>query len=275
MFFAHFSEQQSSCSFCRVSFDLWDVAISTLTQRSQLFRERGLAFLGACHAFFSVELKPDETLTVRLADYGVPETARILYAVYTPCGRGVLPMEWRSNEMDRPRDRHTICLFARKLFSEDAQPTESSVDFSVTFIEHSADEYALSNLAGAYERFLWDDYGAMVMPAFVAVEDTLRRVLDLMLKARGLPAAKRIPFEAQLGVLLPLLSEARGFPKLPSVIVEQLGLLRKLRNELGHEGRLQNPPTLEAAAKLLCSAIFAYRYLKLSLSAAKEPSSKG
>lgn len=259
----YFAGRTFSCRTCNAGHSLWELGVAAMQLESQLFRASSLAFIGARSSSFFVPLGPDATVTVALPDFGIPASSRILYSVYTACGGEMVPFEWRSNEPDRPRDRHTMSLYGRPIPTEHKGALESGVSFMVQFIDHPPDEHGLSNLLTACERFLWDDFTGMVMPASVAVEDTVKRAIDSLLSAHGLPAARDVSMESRLSVVLPLLGKLNGFPPLPQVIHDRLRNLRKQRNELAHEGRLKQPLSLDDAAPLLCAAIFVYRYLRL------------
>lgn len=259
----YFDGKLIQCCWCRIEINLWDFALNTMQKDAQLFRERGLAFIGARSVCFSAPLERGGWLHVKLADYGVPETAKILYAVYTPCGGTVTPFEWSSNELLRPRDRSTIALYG--VPREGTEGSDSSeVNFSITFADIPREDHSLSNLVHAFQAFLWDDFSSMIIPAFVATEDTLKRVIDTLLHERGLPAAHRITLAARIEILLPLLCELNALPTLPEQVKTPLKRLMKLRNEMSHEGKLTMPLHLNEAAELICAAIFTYRYLKIA-----------
>ena len=132
----------------------------------------------------------------------------------------------------------------------------------------SEDEEAWNNLISAFEFFLNKAYDSVVIPANVAVESKLNRVLFEVLR----PAASNERIDSflsdaatyghQLNVLLPLITRFIEMPSLPDHIRGILNRLRKCGNTVSHEGKLPIPTTVRHAAEYLCAAFFTFVYLK-------------
>jgi hypothetical protein len=69
-------------------------------------------------------------------------------------------------------------------------------------------------------------------------------------------------YSHQLNVVLPLVAALGGAPRLPDHIRGLLNRLRRLRNQIVH-GKLKTPLSQAEIAELLCSALFAFRYVDL------------
>jgi hypothetical protein len=126
------------------------------------------------------------------------------------------------------------------------------------------------NLVSAFESYSLKHYQAALVPANTAVEARLAKLINAAMKPR-VPSSKKLgdflqgaaTYSHQLNILLPLLVDLAGAPKLSNPIRGQLNKLRRLRNAFSHEGRLEHPLGDGEAAELMCSSLFAFEYLRL------------
>ena len=63
-------------------------------------------------------------------------------------------------------------------------------------------------------------------------------------------------------MILPLLCDASNVKHLPAPIRGELNRLRKLRNELVHDGLAKDAVSKPLASEMLCAAVFGFEYLR-------------
>lgn len=259
---AYYSDVETQCSRCHTTFDFWKIALDSLTKRSALLRTFAASFIGAQQAFFEIDLAPDQVREVTFAEYGVPEDARILYLNYTVEGGGVWPVELHGNEPIRRTTPAAIALYGRPLPKSEGGQAQNKVNIFVTFVVHSPEEHALSNLAAAFDAFLREDYEAVVVPAAVAVEDTMVRLVNDYLSANGFPTKYRPNKLVIREIILPLACSLKALPSQRTHISALIKALWKHRDDMAHTGRLENSLDSDKAAELLCAAMFEVNYLR-------------
>ncbi len=112
-------------------------------------------------------------------------------------------------------------------------------------------------------------YQSTILPANVAVESTLSRLLTDFLE--NTVSKKRAEdfltnaatYSHQLNVLLPALVKNTSVPLLPDEIRGKLNRLRELRHEMAHKGFIDQILTKDETAECLCAALFGFHYLNL------------
>jgi hypothetical protein len=108
-------------------------------------------------------------------------------------------------------------------------------------------------------------YDACIVPANTAVEMALTPLIAARLKRdvsnkkveQFLRAAS---YGHQLDVLLPVLTKTQGIPGLEGNVLQLLGELRAIRNQIGHTGRPSKALTEAIVSELLCAAVFGLAY---------------
>jgi hypothetical protein len=209
-------------------------------------------------------MKPGEVATLDLSECGIPASSRILQLGYTPQGKGLFPLELHGNIPLRHIIPHTIHLYGRP--TDDPEP-ETEILVSVLWVPASEEEESWNNMILAFEAFHHRAYESVVIPANVAVESKLNRMLSKTLAAvvsnervdRFLTDAAT--YGHQLNVLLPFVASIMGLPELPNHIRGILNRLKRNRNELAHTGKLSKTTTERQAAEYICAAFFSFVYI--------------
>lgn len=259
---AYYLKIKTECSGCNTAFDFWALAVDCLKQRSALFRNLAAGFIGAQEAFFEVTLGREEVCEFKFSDYGIPEDAKILYLNYTPYGGGMFPVELHSNQVIPRQTFRTIALYGRPIPRSEGEEGKGKVNVFVTFLTHSPDEHALSNLGLAFDAFLQEDYEAMIIPASVAIENTMGRLVDDFLKINGLPAKHRASKLIAREIILPLGCKLKDAPVQRTHILALIKDLWRYRDQMAHAGHLDQPIAPSEAAELLCAAMFEVNYFR-------------
>lgn len=259
----YFDGQKVICPNCQSLIDWWE---QILWQIQCGFDSLSLAPAGAVDTWIRLKMKPGQISKVDLNELGLPTNVRILRLGYTAQGLGLIPTEIHSNVPTKHFIPRVIHLYGRP-FNDEPQ-SEIDVLVSVLWVPISEDEEAWNNLVTAFEVFLNKSYDSVIIPANVAVESKLTRVLFEAL--RSVASKERIDsflsdaatYGHQLNVLLPLITKFLEMPSLPDHIRGILNRLRKCRNTVSHEGKLSIPTTARHASEYLCAAFFTFVYLK-------------
>jgi len=263
----YFSEIPVTCSKCNAVLDWWKVALKEIQKNFML--NSAFMQIGAKSTHFSFTLKPNTRTKYKLSDYGIPETARILYVNYTPYtegGGGYFPIEMTGNIPTRKFPRNEVTLWPVPIGEGVADSTE--VMAYVTWVEHSDLDESWDNLVSAFEFYASEQYESAIVPANVAVESALSIFLTHCLgSVAGKERVKTFledgaTYSHQLHVVLPLIAKLYNFAELPCHIRGNLNKLRSLRNQMAHNGKTDKPLIQETAAEVLCSALFGFRYIQ-------------
>jgi hypothetical protein len=122
----------------------------------------------------------------------------------------------------------------------------------------------------AFAAFVSGNYPALVIPANVAVESRLSRLLSSTLTLRDIPSYRvedfltsAATYSYQLNVVLPLILNLLGVPQLAPPVRGALNRLRSLRNSLAHLGQLKAEISSAEAAELVAGALFGFRFLEV------------
>lgn len=228
------------------------------------------ALIGANHTFTSITLRPGQRVTLNLEDHGVPKDSKVLDISYTPDMGGLFPVEERGNTPYRFNQeiRHTINLYPIPLRMKE-QPRGTRVAVSVTWVLHTLDDEAWQNLVNACRAYYTQQYQAVIIPANVAIEVRLGRLLTAFLENIVSKEHTRnfltnsATYSHQLNVILPVLTSLKKVPTLPDNIRGHLNRLREHRNDIAHRGVSRKPLEKEDVRDCLCAALFGFHYLNL------------
>ena len=146
---------------------------------------------------------------------------------------------------------------------------ETEVSVFITWVPHTADDEAWENLISSCRAYYSHQYASAVLPANVAVEARLSRLLTSFLEqfvgnervARFLEDGAT--YSHQLNVLLPAFATLKGVRHLPDQIRGHLNTLRSFRNDIAHKGAPAKKLEQNDMANCLCAALFAFHYLNL------------
>lgn len=251
------------CPKCEAKLDWWDLIIRHFDWpiSSYLY-----GVVGGMNTSVMIHMKPNEIFTLDLEQIGIPTNAKILSLGYTPNGKGLFPIEVHGNMPYRHFIPHKIQLFGRP-FGEPAEKTPVAV--GISWVQVDEENQLWNNLVEAFEAFSIHKYQSCIIPANVAVEAKLNKLLDDYLSRHA--SNKRVTdflssgatYSHQLNILLPLISNIEGFPILPEHIRGGLNELRDYRNKIAHKGVSSKPLDKLITGRLLCSATFALGYLNL------------
>jgi hypothetical protein len=263
---AYFRGILQSCPECGSPFDWWDVMLSAILHPMPFGQQ--LAPVGARLTFTRVLLTLNRNLIVKFSDHGVPSDAKIFLVNYTPRGGGLFPLEIHGNNPQRRIIPSEVRLFPMPMGEGPHGDTE--VDILITWAPIDQLNYAWRSLVDAFEAYHAGLYEEAIVPANVAVESKLNPLLSQFLNRNSTSDNVRgflidgATYGRQLSVLLPALVGLIDAPGLPDNILSNLRRLNRLRNEIVHTGRLAGTtPTKDEMAKLICSALFGYRYLEI------------
>ena len=202
---------------------------------------------------------------MNFSDYGIPTDAKILYINYTTHEIDAFPVELHGNTSTRHVIRNKITLYPVYNSQENA-PDKINVSVYITWVLHDEND-AFQNLVMALESYANNQFESSVIPANVSVEATLNRLLNNYLSS--IIGKKRseeflenaATYSYQLNVILPLILHNTSLPKFSDEIRGKLNRLNKLRNQIAHNGVLDEETNKEEMAELLTAAIFGFRYL--------------
>jgi hypothetical protein len=263
----YFSGHSIVCQKCITKLDWWKVVHNEIHDNFML--NSAFMQIGAKSKIFTLVLKPNKRTNYKLSDYGIPESAKVLYINYTPYtegGNGYFPIEMTGNIPTRKYSRSETVLWPVPIGEGNAEYTEVSV--YVTWVEHSDLDESWGNLVSAFEHYSCEEYESCIVPANVAVESTLSIYLTSYLQNfAGKDRVKTFledgaTYSHQLNVVLPILTKLNGVAELPSHIRSGLNKLRALRNQMAHNGKTDKPLTKEVASEVLCSSLFGFRYIQ-------------
>ncbi|GMV12827.1 MAG: hypothetical protein AMXMBFR56_10510 [Polyangiaceae bacterium] len=250
---------------CGQEFDWWS---TLLTQVTEHFMLRG-AFeaIGASTSVFEIEVKADTNVELDFRKFGVPDGARILWLNYTGHGEGPSPIEFHTNTPHvRPYELKRFIYGA----GWGRLPAVGRVGVAVTWIKTEEDEAAVSHLVSAAVSYSDADYRSMVLAANIAAETSITRAVAAAVGRYANKDTTRAfladaaTYSHQLKVLLPMIADLFSAPQLPKHIRQRLDALRRLRNEIAHEGKEKRGPITQAdAGNGLTAAIFGEHYGRL------------
>lgn len=231
---------------------------------------QALSFIGAQTTVFTLLLRPGHRTAYRFSEHGIPAGSKVLYINYTPNGHGantLFPLEFHGNVSTLRFRTDEIVLYPVPI-TDDGSPEETKVSVMVTWIPHGRADESWQNLFDAFEAFIAGQYSAVIVPANVAVESSLLRLMTTYIdhfvgrKRTEDFLSNAATYSYQLNVLLPILAELNNLPRLPSHIVGNLNRLRGLRNDLAHEGTTDSPLAKQDASEVLCGALFGFHYAR-------------
>lgn len=261
----YFNGKSVSCPSGHKVTDWWKVACSEIENNFML--NQAFAFIGARTLLFRLHLQPATRVSYRFSDYGIPTDARILYVNYTPQGGGLFPMEMHGNISTQKFLSDEVTVFPVPLRA-DVPIGNTEVSVMVSWVPKMLNDDSWLSLTDSFEYYANNQYASMIVPANVAVESAMSRLLTAYLqKYVGKNRAEEFLENAatyghQLNVILPLVTAQNAFPSLPDHVRGMLNKLRSLRNQLAHTGVLENPLNKRQAAELLCSALFGLHYVR-------------
>jgi hypothetical protein len=260
----YFWHTSKPCPSCGSPIDWW-VAFRRLLEGGSSFSM--FSAVRAHQTVVQTGLRRGEILELDFEQLGLPKNARLLHINYTPNGHGLAPVEMHGNEPQRYQIPRRVSLYP--VPKAGAETNEVPLAILYTWVETAVDDVAWDSLVDAFEAFSSGRFSALVVPANVAVESRVSRVLHKFL-CKTVPVNRvedflrsAATYSYQFNVLLPVLVDAFGAPHMPDDLRGHLNHLRKTRNDLAHRGRFDKPLSVGDAANLLCAAVFGFEYCQI------------
>lgn len=265
---AYLTDVPLPCSACGEELDWWSVVLRGIEEN--FLGVQALFFVGAQTTIFTLWLKPGQRTTYRFSDHGIPLGSKVLYINYTPNGPSdnmLFPLEKHSN-VAAPRFRTDEVELYPVPFRDGETSDETRVTVMVSWVPHGGADQSWRNLFDAFEAFVSAQYASMVVPANVAVESSLLRLMAAYLdrfvgkKRTDDFLSNGATYSHQLNILLPIFADLNKLTRLPTHIVGALNRLRGLRNDLAHGGTTDTPLNRKDASEILCGALFGFHYAR-------------
>jgi hypothetical protein len=268
------------CIHCNREIDAWEASQKLVRRLGASFN--GLISLGAQQTFFTMKLGRNETKEVDFSQYAVPQDATLLQILFTPQRRDCcIPLVIQECFLPQTLSRKVL-VFGQAL-EGDAQ--EEVISWCVTWVP-SHDDYKESwiYLTEAFDAWASRKHWHVILPAYVAFEIALMRIVKSAMERR-LSKERIADFcrngltsSVALNVILPLLCDSSNVKHLPDSIRGELNRLRKLRNDLVHDGLRKDAVSQQLASEMLCATVFGFEYLRYAerglLAGAAEPIGK-
>jgi hypothetical protein len=210
---------------------------------------------------------------------GIPADAEIFDIQFTPRGSSSgaicpapMPGHWRAGL------RQQILTFIGVPVQS---PTEEVGTASLMINWATPTDIPTRHLIGAVRAFIEGRYDDMVVPANVAVESAIGETMFAWVNAfvdkdrTETFLTEGATYSHQLNVLIRILARVLGAPALHGRIRNLLDELRKARNDVAHQGKLDKPLDKERAAELAAAAAFGMHYGRLLLDAVRTARAKG
>lgn len=265
-----FGADNLKCCSCGEPINLWDATVQTI--RDNFMLTHAFAYVGAQNTLFQFTLSPEKTARIDFGDFGVPNEARIVAVNFTP-GGSLFPLQWHSNQLvenqltwgvEGPKNLVNLWPASHK-----GEKAETRINCQVTWVDRSLDDWSKSNLIDAFSSYAKNSYKDAIIPANVAVETMVSRVMNSYLS--GFVSNRRVndfldsnaTYSSQLNVLLPVLAKLNDCPEMPNNIRGLLNRLRGFRNDLAHDGGLKQVLLKDEIAELLAAATFGVAYSRL------------
>jgi hypothetical protein len=252
------------CRHCSCEIDVWEASRRLVRSLGASFN--GLISLGAQQTFFTIKLGRNEIKEVNLSEHGIPDDATLLQIYFHAQRRDCcLPLATQGHILPQTLARKVL-VFGQPL-EGDAQ--EEVISACVTWVP-SHDDYNESwiYLAEAFDAWASQKHWNVILPAYVAFEIALMRVVKTAMERR-LSKERIADFSGNglrssvaLNVILPLLCDSSNVKYLPDSIRGELNRLRKLRNALVHDGLTKDAVSKPLASEMLCATVFGFEYLR-------------
>jgi len=252
------------CPRCKKPLHWWKAIVEGIERHFQFGQVMAMAGCRTLH--FELDVPPGQTVEVNLADRGVPENAEIVHMNLTGRG-GVWPLMVHGNDAIREPLGVKFWLYGRPLKAP-AEGSGHDVGIMATWFVRRPDDTVVRHLVDAARHYQADRFDAVVVPANVAAEASLTPVLTHFFERyAGKDEVREMlgrgaTYSHQLNVLMNVAADVLGVSRLDGHIRGLLNRLRKLRNNIAHEGRCKGQSRTEAAEHL-AAAFFLVSYVKV------------
>lgn len=258
--------QHGICEACRAQLDWWKIVVHVVQQNFML--SDAFFPLGAKLRLFQTTFFRDGITHFNLYEEGLPDNALILEVNLTPKGMYCSEVAANSRRMRHKYNKGgDLQLHGYADPGSDSQINEAEVAIFVTWVESSVDDVAWNNLVTAFDFYVNNDYESSLVPANVAVESRLFRLVERHLTATASKDRVKDFLESgatyshQLNVLLPSIVHQLRATDIADDLRGRLNRLRELRNQVAHRGRCDHKLSQNQCAELITPALFGFRYL--------------
>ena|ERR1700674_338801 len=276
-----FETGSSPCGQCNREIDVWEASHKLVGKTGASFN--GLTSLGAQTTSFRFELGRNEIKEVDLSQYGVPDDATLLQVSFYP-QRHDCCFPFVGQRQFSPQTLGRKVLVFGKPVEGDAQ--EVPIGASVTWVpSHDENRESWIYLTEAFDAWASQKYWHVILPAYVGFEIALMRFVKTTMERRLSKASisdfvrDGLTSSVALNVILPLLCDLSNVKRLSDPIRGELNRLRKLRNDLVHDGLNKDAVSKQLASEMLCATVFGFEYLRYADRSLQgnpgEPLSKG
>ncbi|MGX4757416.1 hypothetical protein [Acinetobacter baumannii] len=229
-------------------------------------KNAALGFIGCKSSILNFTMEPNTTFELNFENYGIPQNAEILYINYTPQDGNLFPVEMHGNTSTLRFKKNKVLIYPIPSFEPEAKST--IVNVLVSWFLPSDFDDAFINLFEAFEEYIHGNYLGVIIPANVAIETTIYRLMNEFLKEFS--SNKKVEefltnnatYGYQLSILLPMFLSFKGMEEISDQIIGNLNRLRKLRNEYAHNGKIKKIPSHIEIAEILTSCLFVFHYIK-------------
>jgi hypothetical protein len=225
-----------------------------------------LVSVGAHETFFDITLEAGSIKEIDLTQHGIPEDAILLGIMFTSHGANCFPLLMHENLVSLRSLKTKFHVYG--LEASDGEEG-GSIAVSVAWVRTGDNTISWSYLLDAFEAMASHRWRSVILPSYAAFEIALSPlVLAGLTKhvSKGVvdsfKSEKSFSSSAALNVLLPILCKEARLPLLPEVIRGRLNELRKLRNNMVHEGVENADVSQEVAGESLCASVFGLEYLR-------------
>lgn len=257
-----FESGEVRCNNCGNSIDLWEAGkkAAALSMGAQMT----VACVGATQTFFEFDLRVGEHKELDFATVGVPDGAMILGLAFTPHGR-CFPLIWHGNNalVRFFGLKFVVCGIPMEMGGD-----EGSVTGLVTWVERGERAESLLYLTDAMEALSSRRFRHVILPAHIAFELEIMSLLRMVLERHASKDRVRdfvggeLRLADAVNVVVPLICGMGQIPEMPPGLRNALNHLRRLRNELVHEGLSDDFVTETLAGEMLFAAVFGIEYVR-------------
>ncbi len=254
------------CPHCNKHLDWWDSILSWIDMRPP-FAE-SMVPVGIRTTLTRITLRRNELMRLEFKDHGVPLGAKVVQINYTPTEQGLFPVEIHGNSPIREMPQSGVTLYGRTV--GDDPPPYTSMNMYIAWTPESRVDDVWPVLVSAFEAYQDGRFDDVVMPASIAVETRMTRLMYDFFKKYG--GSRQIlkgflrseaTYFHQLNSLLPGLLSFTDAPQLRKEIVNGLNRLAELRNDIAHSGQPEEPVEQHGAASMICAALFGVHYTRV------------
>jgi len=223
--------------------------------------------IGLRHTIILYRLPIGRIKELDLRREGIPPDAQILRVVHrNPSMQDAIAVDIDALDTSRrPNFQYRMLGLWR---GTDPPPDDVQGDAAILWAMHDVDDVGRQQLVHAMDAFTNNRIAEAIIPANVAVEHTLGRVINDYFEWVGVAKDRRksfardaATFSHQLNVLSPAIAHHLHAPPLSGDLRGSLNRLRELRNDAAHAG----PPVAarEDVVDCMVAAVVGFRYARL------------